>query len=179
MSETTTGKGSGSSFELFGGTLGEWGEGLAGIGKVVGGISDFRNAGNIQKDLNRQWDLSLGNFANSAQAVNFNMEQEIRGRLANTLGAGPELDAAVAAELAQKGVSTDPYAAQQAGSYTPPSLTPLAAPNMPQQLTGGAMAQPQPQQYQQQPQQQPQQLSSPIQLGAQQAAPNNNLRGRT
>ena len=104
--------GDGDPFELFGATMGEWGKGLQGLGSVVGGISDFLDFGNTKKQSNRNWDLSLGNFANQAQLANNSVENSIRSRLSNAgLAAGPELEAAVAEELQRTGVSSDPYAA--------------------------------------------------------------------
>jgi hypothetical protein len=96
------------------GSLGDWGKGLSAVGSVLGGFNDFRNFGEQKKNMNRNWDLSLGNFANQAQVVNNAQETDIRSRLSNAgMQAGPEFDAAVAAELARTGVSSDPYAAQE------------------------------------------------------------------
>ncbi len=104
-------------FTLFGAELGEIGAGLSGVGSVVSGFNAYNAGRDAKNQANRQWDLSLGNFANQAQTVNNQLESDIRTRLGNQgYGSGPELDALVAQELARTGVSSDPYAARTQGT---------------------------------------------------------------
>jgi len=110
---------------FFGASLGDIGQGLSGLGSVVGGVTDFLNFGEIKKDARRNFDLALGNFANQAQTVNFAQEADIRTRLGNQgIVSGPELEAMVAQELARTGVSSDPF---QAANGVNPSATPAQA----------------------------------------------------
>ncbi len=95
--------------------LGDWGAGLQGIGAVAGGISSFLNLNNQKKQANRNYDLSLGNFANQAQTINNQLETQIRTRLGNQ-GISPNspgYDQMVAEELAKSSVATTPQQAQQ------------------------------------------------------------------
>lgn len=160
-------------FTLFGANLGDIGQGLSGIGSIVGGVTDFLNVGNQEDQANRQYDLSLGNFANQAQAVNNQLENQIRTRLgnqgiaSNTQG----YEAMVAAELAKVNVGTDPTAAQAGpqGSNFLPALP--ASGQAPVQAQG------QPQAVNTTPQQSGQ-VSAPISLGQQPQAADPTRRGR-
>ena len=163
-------------FTLFGANLGDIGTGLSGVGSIIGGVSDFLNIGETRKQANRQYDLSLGNFANQAQMVNNQQEALIRTRLGNQ-GISPDSPGyaeLVQAELAKVAVGSDPASAQAGPQGTAPQAQSGFLPSLP---AGDNAVQPQGQPA---PVGAGPQVSPPISMGARpQAQPQQaNTRGR-